>query len=57
MDKFKILSTAAAALLAATTVFAQGNREQRLTPEVMARLFPAGVVSPDYKEAGTTFRC
>lgn len=30
---------------------------QRLTPEVMARLFPAGVVSPDYHDDGSvTFR-
>ena len=30
---------------------------QRLTPEVMAALFPAGVVSPDYNEDGSvTFR-
>ncbi|MBQ0023045.1 MAG: hypothetical protein KBT29_07395 [Prevotellaceae bacterium] len=31
--------------------------EQRLTPEVMKRLFPAGVVSPEYNEDGSvTFR-
>ena len=30
---------------------------QRLTPEVMARLFPAGVVSPEYnKDGSVTFR-
>ena len=30
--------------------------EQRLTPEVMARLFPAGVVSPEYQSGKVTFR-
>lgn len=31
--------------------------EQKLTPEVMARLFPAGVVSPEYnKDGSVTFR-
>lgn len=31
--------------------------QQRLTPEVMARLFPPGVVSPDYnKDGSVTFR-
>ncbi len=31
---------------------------QRLTPEVMARTFPRGVVSPEYNADGTiTFRC
>ena len=31
--------------------------EQRLTPEVMAKLFPPGVVSPDYnKDGSVTFR-
>lgn len=31
--------------------------QQRLTPEVMARLFPRGVVSPDYnKDGSVTFR-
>lgn len=33
------------------------QQEQRLTPEVMARLFPAGVVSPQYNADGSvTFR-
>ena len=31
---------------------------QRLTPQVMARMFPAGVVSPEYNADGSvTFRC
>lgn len=31
--------------------------QQRLTPEVMARLFPQGIVSPDYhKDGSVTFR-
>lgn len=44
-------------LVASSMLCAQGNSEQRLTPEVMARLFPAGVVSPDYNADGSvTFR-
>ncbi|MCR4824640.1 MAG: esterase [Bacteroidales bacterium] len=36
----------------------QAGEGQRLTPQVMARLFPAGVVSPDYHADGSvTFRC
>ena len=36
----------------------QAGAGQRLTPQVMARLFPAGVVSPDYHADGSvTFRC
>lgn len=34
-----------------------GQDDQRLTPEVMRRLFPAGVVSPQYNQDGSvTFR-
>ena len=53
-------------LFAAALVFAplfsqaqpQAGEGQRLTPQVMARLFPAGVVSPDYHADGSvTFRC
>lgn len=32
------------------------KQEQRLTPEVMARLFPRGVVSPEYSGDAITFR-
>ncbi|MBO6068640.1 MAG: hypothetical protein J6P50_05440, partial [Bacteroidales bacterium] len=36
----------------------QAGEGQRLTPQVMARLFPAGVVSPEYNADGSvTFRC
>jgi len=36
----------------------QAGEGQRLTPQTMARLFPAGVVSPDYNADGSvTFRC
>ncbi len=54
----KILLTIAAAITSISMVFAQGgNSEQRLTPEVMARLFPAGVVSPKQNPDGSvTFR-
>ena len=45
---------AVAVILPAATVSAQ----QRLTPQVMSSLFPAGVVSPDYnKDGSVTFRC
>ena len=51
----------AAALLAAPHVLPaqpQSGDGQRLTPQVMARLFPAGVVSPEYHADGSvTFRC
>ncbi|MBQ0044495.1 MAG: hypothetical protein KBT05_05670 [Bacteroidales bacterium] len=48
---------AAAAMLMPLLLNAQ-QQEQRLTPEVMARLFPAGVVSPEYNPDGSvTFRC
>ncbi len=54
----KILLTAAILMASLPMLFAQGgNSEQRLTPEVMARLFPAGVVSPEYNGDGSvTFR-
>ena len=51
---------AAALLLVPLFVQAQSaaGQGQRLTPEVMARLFPAGVVSPEYNADGSvTFRC
>ena len=51
---------AAALLLVPLFVQAQpaAGEGQRLTPEVMARLFPAGVVSPEYNADGSvTFRC
>ena len=51
---------AAALLLVPLFVQAQpaAGQGQRLTPEVMARLFPAGVVSPEYNADGSvTFRC
>ena len=51
---------AAALLLVPLFVKAQpaAGDGQRLTPEVMARLFPAGVVSPEYNADGSvTFRC
>ena len=36
----------------------QAGEGQRLTPQVMARMFPAGVVSPEYHADGSvTFRC
>ena len=48
---------AAALLLIPTFAQAQGGSDQRLTPEVMARLFPMGVVSPEYNQDGSvTFR-
>jgi len=52
----RIILPAAALVLSATVAAAQ-NSEQRLTPEVMARLFPRAVVSPDYgKDGEVTFR-
>lgn len=51
---------AAALLLSGLHVYAQpqAGDNQRLTPQVMARLFPAGVVSPEYNADGSvTFRC
>lgn len=57
MKKTTFIIAAAALFMAANTVSAQ-NQEQRLTPEVMARLFPAGVVSPECNPDGSvTFRC
>lgn len=60
MKAYSILF-AAALLLAPLSGQAQAPRAgegQRLTPQVMARLFPAGVVSPDYHADGSvTFRC
>ena len=48
---------AAALLLIPTFAQAQGGSDQRLTPEVMARLFPMGVVSPEFNQDGSvTFR-
>ena len=51
---------AAALLIAPVSLPAQpqAGEGQRLTPQVMARLFPAGVVSPEYHADGSvTFRC
>ncbi len=51
---------AAALLLSGLSLYAQpqAGDNQRLTPQVMARLFPAGVVSPEYNADGSvTFRC
>ena len=51
---------AAALLLAPLCARAQrpAGEGQRLTPQVMARMFPAGVVSPEYNADGSvTFRC
>ena len=51
-----------AALLMAAPQISQAQpgagEGQRLTPQVMARMFPAGVVSPEYHADGSvTFRC
>ncbi|MBQ6243403.1 MAG: esterase [Bacteroidales bacterium] len=51
-----------AALLLLVPLFSQAQPQagagQRLTPQVMARLFPPGVVSPEYNADGSvTFRC
>ena len=59
MKAYRILL--AAALLCAP-LFSQAQPRsgegQRLTPQVMARMFPAGVVSPEYNADGSvTFRC
>lgn len=54
------LVLAAALVLAPLFSYAQpqAGEGQRLTPQVMARLFPAGVVSPEYNPDGSvTFRC
>ena len=51
---------AAALLLVPLCARAQrpAGEGQRLTPQVMARMFPAGVVSPEYNADGSvTFRC
>ena len=32
------------------------GKEQQFTPNVMARLFPKPIISPEYSEEGTTFR-
>lgn len=60
MNRHMILAVTAlavAATCAAQTPQATGSGEQRLTPEVMARLFPAPVVSPEYNADGSvTFR-
>ena len=50
-----------AAALLVMPLFAQAQPQagegQRLTPQVMARMFPAGVVSPEYNDDGSvTFR-
>ena len=59
MKAYRILLAAALTL---APLFAQAQPQagegQRLTPQVMARLFPAGVVSPEYHADGSvTFRC
>ena len=51
-----------AALLMAAPQISQAQpgagEGHRLTPQVMARMFPAGVVSPEYHADGSvTFRC
>lgn len=61
MNRHIILAALAAITLTATsnaqTPQGTGEGEQRLTPEVMARLFPTPVVSPDYHADGSvTFR-
>lgn len=57
MKLMKAKYIAAAILLFAAGQAPAQNKEQRLTPEVMARLFPAGVVSPQYNPDGSvTFR-
>lgn len=54
---YKTILAVATAMFMPLLVNAQ-QQEQRLTPEVMARLFPAGVVSPEYNADGSvTFRC
>ena len=56
MNKLYSLLVVALFSMAALPISAQ-QQEQRLTPEVMARLFPRGVVSPDYnKDGSVTFR-
>jgi len=53
----KIFIPILAVLCAMALPAAAQNKEQRLTPEVMARLFPKPVISPDYNADGTvTFR-
>ncbi|MBO4500313.1 MAG: esterase [Bacteroidaceae bacterium] len=47
-----------AALITANSALAQGQGGQRLTPQLMAQLFPQGVKSPEYNSDGSvTFRC
>lgn len=61
MKTYRISILAAALLL--IPMFSQAQPPQagdgqRLTPQVMARMFPAGVVSPEYHADGSvTFRC
>ena len=60
MKKISITLLAASLLLVPMSSQAQSRagEGQRLTPEVMARLFPAGVISPEYHDDGSvTFRC
>ena len=57
----KAYKTLIAAALLVMPLFAQAQPAagdgQRLTPQVMARMFPAGVVSPEYNDDGSvTFR-
>ena len=56
---YRILTAAALLLpLLSQAQPPQAGEGQRLTPQVMARLFPAGVVSPEYNSDGSvTFRC
>ncbi|MCR5351710.1 MAG: esterase [Bacteroidales bacterium] len=59
MKTYKFI-VAAALILAPLCSQAQpaAGEGQRLTPQVMARLFPAGVLSPEYHADGSvTFRC
>lgn len=53
----KIYTLALATLMFCGYNASAQNKEQRLTPEVMAKLFPTPVVSPDYnKDGSVTFR-
>jgi len=55
MKRIFLMIMAAASLISMPS--AAQNKEQRLTPEVMAKLFPKPVISPDYQGGGkVTFR-
>ena len=60
MKTYRILLAASLLLLPLLTQAQppRAGQGQRLTPQVMARMFPAGVVSPEYNADGSvTFRC